>query len=334
MRSVAAVCCVAIALVGPACSAKVYQVGEPVTYITGHTRRPSAASRIMPGVVRRAPARAAAAADELPRRGAHRSPRPGRAGHLLAGAVSRGQPNGSRPLAVTTGRISAGTPMNCCWSGPFIPLRRLAMRTCRGCGPRTRFRDARRARRSGARPGRQRRDPPGHLPPPGECRVWSDGRPPGHQPPPTDCREAERIAARDRSARVVYGGNDDRRNDDRWDDRRDRDDRRDNDPRDRDDDRDRGSTIAIRRPNPLRGIRTAGRILAGLRTDIRTPTVRAVNLYAGSGLDNGHKDGYDKGREDAGGNETPIPCATAATDQGIAGTTVIRFERTVPGRIP
>lgn len=48
--------------------------------------------------------------------------------------------------------------------------------------------------------------PPGHLPPPGQCRVWYDGRPPGRQPPPINCSEAERIAARDPYARVVYGG--------------------------------------------------------------------------------------------------------------------------------
>jgi hypothetical protein len=29
--------------------------------------------------------------------------------------------------------------------------------------------------------------PPGHLPPPGECRVWFPNNPPGHQPPPGDC---------------------------------------------------------------------------------------------------------------------------------------------------
>ncbi|MDX1390696.1 MAG: hypothetical protein R3344_16015 [Acidobacteriota bacterium] len=33
--------------------------------------------------------------------------------------------------------------------------------------------------------------PPGHLPPPGGCRVWIPGRPPGHQPPSGDC---ERLA--------------------------------------------------------------------------------------------------------------------------------------------
>lgn len=29
--------------------------------------------------------------------------------------------------------------------------------------------------------------PPGHLPPPGECRAWFPDRPPGHQPPPGSC---------------------------------------------------------------------------------------------------------------------------------------------------
>ena len=29
--------------------------------------------------------------------------------------------------------------------------------------------------------------PPGHLPPPGRCRIWIPGRPPGHQPPPGRC---------------------------------------------------------------------------------------------------------------------------------------------------
>ena len=46
--------------------------------------------------------------------------------------------------------------------------------------------------------------PPGHLPPAGSCRVWYDHRPPGHQPAPTSCREAERIAARERGARVIH----------------------------------------------------------------------------------------------------------------------------------
>ncbi len=29
--------------------------------------------------------------------------------------------------------------------------------------------------------------PPGHYPPPGECRIWYPDRPPGHQPPPARC---------------------------------------------------------------------------------------------------------------------------------------------------
>ncbi|RJP75122.1 MAG: hypothetical protein C4532_00840 [Candidatus Abyssobacteria bacterium SURF_17] len=33
--------------------------------------------------------------------------------------------------------------------------------------------------------------PPGHLPPPGECRIWYPGEPPGQQPPPGPCSELE-----------------------------------------------------------------------------------------------------------------------------------------------
>lgn len=31
--------------------------------------------------------------------------------------------------------------------------------------------------------------PPGHMPPPGKCRVWYPDRPPGQQPPPGECNE-------------------------------------------------------------------------------------------------------------------------------------------------
>lgn len=47
--------------------------------------------------------------------------------------------------------------------------------------------------------------PPGHLPPPGACRVWFYDRPPGHQPPPTSCHRAEHEAYRYGGV-VVYGG--------------------------------------------------------------------------------------------------------------------------------
>ncbi|MFO7582267.1 hypothetical protein [Guyparkeria sp.] len=34
--------------------------------------------------------------------------------------------------------------------------------------------------------------PSGHLPPPGECRIWYPDRDPGQQPPPGDCRDLQR----------------------------------------------------------------------------------------------------------------------------------------------
>ena len=46
-------------------------------------------------------------------------------------------------------------------------------------------RDKRVERKDGSRG--QVHIPPGHLPAPGECRIWYPGRPAGHQPPPGDC---------------------------------------------------------------------------------------------------------------------------------------------------
>lgn len=62
------------------------------------------------------------------------------------------------------------------------------------------------------------RVPPGHLPPPGLCRIWINGVPPGRQPRPTDCATAERY--RPSNARVIYGARRDARYDGRYDDRR------------------------------------------------------------------------------------------------------------------
>ena len=44
--------------------------------------------------------------------------------------------------------------------------------------------------------------PPGHLPPPGQCRVWVQGLPPGKQPKPRSCRGIEDSAPP--SSWVVY----------------------------------------------------------------------------------------------------------------------------------
>lgn len=41
--------------------------------------------------------------------------------------------------------------------------------------------------RDGTAHGRAARVPPGHYPPPGQCRIWHPGRPPGHQPPAGHC---------------------------------------------------------------------------------------------------------------------------------------------------
>jgi hypothetical protein len=46
--------------------------------------------------------------------------------------------------------------------------------------------------------------PPGHLPPPGECRIWFPDRRAGHQPPPGACRELSRKVPR--GAVLAEGG--------------------------------------------------------------------------------------------------------------------------------
>lgn len=37
------------------------------------------------------------------------------------------------------------------------------------------------------KPSKSFRIPPGHMPPPGTCRIWYQGVPPGKQPPPGNC---------------------------------------------------------------------------------------------------------------------------------------------------
>jgi hypothetical protein len=108
------------------------------------------------------------------------------------------------------------------------------------------------------------------MPPANQCRVWYDGVPPGRQPRATNCREAERIAARDRNARVIYGANTDNRNDGWWDPGEER------------------SGRAIPRPVPYPD-----------RNPGRYPDSRGTYRYSNIAFDNGYNDGLDKGREDA-----------------------------------
>jgi hypothetical protein len=106
--------------------------------------------------------------------------------------------------------------------------------------------------------------PPGQLPPAGQCRVWYEGRPPGQQPRATNCRDAERIASRDRGARVIYGS----------------------------------GPVFDQNRGPVAVPRQVPRI-PGARPDIngRDP------YYGTVGYDQGYNDGYDKGREDGRDND-------------------------------
>ena len=51
--------------------------------------------------------------------------------------------------------------------------------------------------------------PPGHLPPPGLCRVWFPGQPPGHQPRARSCDRIERDAPA--GSWIVYRPSEDRK---------------------------------------------------------------------------------------------------------------------------
>ena len=114
--------------------------------------------------------------------------------------------------------------------------------------------------------------PPGQLPPPGACRVWYDNRPPGQQPRPTNCNDAERLASRDRNARVIYG---DRtiQNDGRY------------------------YPTYPTAPTPYPGARPP--------SSSRYPG--GGYGYGSVSFDNGYRDGVDKGREDARGDRSYDP---------------------------
>lgn len=129
--------------------------------------------------------------------------------------------------------------------------------------------------------------PPGHLPAAGQCRVWYDGVSPGRQPRPTSCREAERIAARDRNARVIYG-------DDR--------------------DNDRYGTGRVYEDGRYEGrSRGSNGVIDAVRDRIfrnrypnQNSTPRA-GTYNRTAYDNGFRDGLEKGREDARDNDSYDP---------------------------
>lgn len=123
--------------------------------------------------------------------------------------------------------------------------------------------------------------PPGQLPPAGMCRVWYDGVPPGRQPRPTNCDQAERIASRDRNARVIYGN-----------DYYSRHDRYGNDDRYRDnDDRYRNNNERYRDNYPYGNNRYPNGSYA----------------YNTAAYDKGYRDGLEKGRDDARHNKSYDP---------------------------
>jgi hypothetical protein len=132
--------------------------------------------------------------------------------------------------------------------------------------------------------------PPGHMPPPGECRVWYDGVPPGRQPAPTNCNAAERIASRDRNARVIYGS--DRNRNDRYDNRT-------GNGRVYEDGRYQGRTgnspTDVLRDRILRNRYPNGNYPTGSRSTYDPA------------FDSGFRDGLEKGREDRGDNDSFDP---------------------------
>ena len=121
--------------------------------------------------------------------------------------------------------------------------------------------------------GRNQGVPPGQMPPAGMCRVWYDNLPPGRQPRATDCDQAERLASRDRNARVIYG------------------------------DDYRGSRNGDQRYRDRRNGNNSG-VYNGDVYDRTYPNSGTYPNNRGYGnnsvpYDNGYRDGLEKGREDA-----------------------------------
>src|SRR5688572_20544795 len=120
------------------------------------------------------------------------------------------------------------------------------------------------AQGNGRNSARNQGIPPGQMPPAGQCRVWYEGRPPGQQPRATNCDDAERVASRNRNARVIYGSG--TYGDDRY---------------GRDDRNDRNDRYG----------RNDGRV-----RDQRYPDDRGIRQSAG--FDQGYRDGVAKAQED------------------------------------
>ena len=56
--------------------------------------------------------------------------------------------------------------------------------------------------------------PPGHLPPPGQCRVWVRGTPPGHQPRSRSCDGIDATAPA--GSMILYRPSRDRKHVEAW----------------------------------------------------------------------------------------------------------------------
>ena len=134
------------------------------------------------------------------------------------------------------------------------------------------------------RNGRNQGIPPGQMPPAGMCRVWYDNLPPGRQPRATSCDQAERLASRDRNARVIYG-NDVYGSNSR-------------------DQRYRDRAYGNTNPND----RTYGNTYPNDRVYGNTyPNTNGRYGYDSVPYDNGYRDGLEKGREDANDRDSYDP---------------------------